>query len=469
MLSFFRVNAGYQVFSLLILLGLMRLPFFFEPLPLLVPELEWMLVGEKMGQGFVLYRDIWDNLSPLSAVVYWVMDVLFGRSQFAYQMVAAGLALFQAVYFNYVGRKRQLFTERNYVPGLVYLVFMNLSFDYSTLSPALLSNTFLLLAFSTLLKQMDREGATDEVFEMGFYLSIATLFYLPNVVFVVWAFFSLLLYTGINFRQHALSFFGFIFPIAFTFLVFFFRNSLDDLNRNLLASAFQVRQYNLSDFQAVLLCLLFPLLFTALGFFRIVGYGRFVNFQTRVHQIMLLWLLFATVSVGLMPYLAPMQFMAFLPPIAFFTTNFFLLFRKKWLAEIIFLGLLASILLVQYQGIMSVIPNWTVLRLENLRIKEVNLPTIIQQKKILVVGPIAGEYRNNFPATAYLNWDLARYDLENVNNYESIISVFDNFQADSPEFVIDKVNLMPRIFQRLPELAKRYQATQWKGIYERKK
>ena len=469
MLSFFRVNAAYQIFSLLILLGLMRLPFFFEPLPLLIPELEWMLVGEKMGQGFMLYREIWDNLSPLSAMVYWVMDTLFGRSQFAYQIVGGILALFQAVYFNYIGSQRQLFTERNYVPGLVYLVFMNLSFDYSTLSPALLANTFLLLAFGTLLKQMDREGATDEVFEMGFYLSIATLFYLPNVVFLVWAFFSLLIYTGTNFRQHALSFFGFVFPIAFTVLVFFFRNSLDDFNRNLLASTFRVRQYNLSDFQAVLICFSLPLLFTALGFFRIVGHGRFVNFQTRVHQIMLLWLLIATVSVALMPYLAPMQFIAFLPPIAFFTTNFFLLFRKKWIAEIIFLGLLSLVLFVQYQGILNIVPNWTVLRLDNLRTKESALPAVIQQQKILVVGPNAGEYRNNFPATAYLDWDLARYDLENVNNYESVISVFDNFRVDPPEFVIDKMNLMPRIFQRLPELAKRYRSTQWKGIYQRKR
>ncbi|TAF95563.1 MAG: hypothetical protein EAZ32_04205 [Cytophagia bacterium] len=469
MLSFFRVNAVYQLISLLVLLALMRLPLLFQPLPLLIPELQWMLVGEKMGQGFMLYRDVWDSLSPLSALVYWGIDSLFGRSQLAYQIIAGVLTLLQAFYFNYVSGQRQLFTERNYVPGMLYLVFMNLSFDYSTLSPVLMANTFLLVAFGTLIKQMQREGATNEVFEVGFYLSIATLFYLPVFVFIFWIFLSLLLYSGANFRQHTLAFFGFIFPISFTLLLFFFRDSLDDLNRNLLISAIQVRQYNLNDFQAVLVSLFLPSLFGVLGFFRMVAYGRFVNYQTRVQQIMLLWILTGALSVVLMPYLAPMQFVIFVPPIVFFTTNFFLLFRKRWLAEIILLMLVGGILLVQYQGVVNIVPNWNVLQLNNLRTKSASLPAVIQKQKILVVGQDQGEYRDNFPATAYLNWNLARYDLENVNNYASVISVFDNFTADPPTYVIDKAHLMPKIFARLPELAKKYQPTQWKNIYELKK
>ena len=250
-------------------------------------------------------------------------------------------------------------------------------------------------------------------------------------------------------------------------LLFFFRDSLDDLNRNLLISSIRARQYNLNDFQSVLVVLFLPILFGLLGFFRTVSYGRFVNFQTRVQQIMLLWLVAAAVSIILMPYLAPMQFIVFLPPVVFFTTNFFLLFRKRWLAEIIFLSLLFGVLFIQYQGVINIIPNWNTLQLNNLRTKNAPLPVAIQKQKILVIGKNEGEYRNNFPATAYLNWDLARYDLENVNNYASVISIFDNFTADPPTYIVDKANLVPKIFARLPELAKDYHPTQWKGIYQR--
>ena len=86
----------------------------------------------------------------------------------------------------------------------------------------------------------------------------------------------------------------------------------------------------------------------------------------------------------------------------------------------------------------------------------------------MVIGKDEGEYKDNFPATAYLNWELARYDFDNLDSYESVISIFDNFQADPPTYVIDKEKLLPVLFKRLPELGKRYQPTQWKGIYQLK-
>ena len=149
MLSFFRVNAPYQILSFIVVLMILQVPLYISSPDLLIPELQWMLVGEKMSQGFMLYRDVWDNLSPLSAAVYWGMDELFGRSPLAHRTVANLLILFQAIYFNYISSERQLFTERNYVPGVLYILFLNVSFDCSTLSPALMGTTFILLAFGT--------------------------------------------------------------------------------------------------------------------------------------------------------------------------------------------------------------------------------------------------------------------------------------------------------------------------------
>jgi hypothetical protein len=466
MLSFFKVNANYHWVSLIVLLGLVRLPFLFHPLPLLIPELEWMIVGEKMGQGFMLYRDIWDNLSPLSAVVYWLINAAFGRSQVVYQVIAAAITILQALYFNYLGQKRQLFGERNYVPAFLYILIVNISFDLSTLSPALMSTTFLLLAFGTLTKQMQREGITEEVFEAGFYLSIATLFYIPSAVFIVWLFFALLIYTGANIRQHALAIFGFLFPIALTFLFFFFQDAVHFLNRNLLRSVFQTRQYNLNSYQSVILTLFIPLLIAVLGFFRTVAFARFTNYQSRNQQIMVLWFIVGLLTIGLMPYIAPMQFIVLVPPMVFFVTNFFMLSKRKlWLAELSMLAVFCGILIIQYRGVTNQKSGWTVARLDNLRVKSKILPDEIKNKKIIVIGNDEGEYHENFSATPYLNWNLAQYDLENVGDYESVISIFDNFTNDPPTYIIDKENVMNKVFKHLPEIAKRYKATQRKGIY----
>ena len=97
MLSFFRSNAVFQVFSLLVLLVLVRLPVYMTGLPLLVPELQWMLLGEQLNKGLLLYVDVWDSTAPLAALVYAGLDVLFGRSQAAFAAAALLCSAIQVV------------------------------------------------------------------------------------------------------------------------------------------------------------------------------------------------------------------------------------------------------------------------------------------------------------------------------------------------------------------------------------
>ena len=106
MLSFFNVNAVYQIFSLLILLILIRMPLYLAGIPELIPELQWMLVGEQVNKGFVMYSQIWDNTAPLSVLVYAGLDGLFGRSQTVYHFTALTVVAFQTIYFNVIINNR---------------------------------------------------------------------------------------------------------------------------------------------------------------------------------------------------------------------------------------------------------------------------------------------------------------------------------------------------------------------------
>ena len=468
MLSFFRVNARYQTISLVVFFLLLRLPFFLGGAPLLIPELSWMLVGEQMGRGFMLYRDVWDNVSPFSGLTYWFIDSLFGRAQWVYQLAAMGVSLVQILYFNYVIHSRDVFPERTFLPGALYALFLNISFDMGTLSPMLLANTFLLFAFGSIVKMLVRREVTTQVFELGLYIGIATLFYLPASLFMVWAFLALLFYTGSTFRHHLLGLFGSIFPLLMVVLFFYLNNGMESLNRNLLTSVFQVKQYNLNDFSSLLASLLLPLGFGIMGFMRIFTTLRFVNYQTRIQQVMALWFIAAVFTIPLMQFLAPMQFVIFIPPAAFFATHYFQSFKKNsWADELQFTLMGAMIVLIQYQGLRGVLPGVAMGKLENLRAKPASLPEQIQNKRILVLGQNSGEYINNLTATPYLNWELASYDLQNLDNFDSVIHVYDNFRKDPPEYVIDKVNIMPKLLNRVPALKKQYILSPWKGVYQR--
>lgn len=468
MLSFFRVNAAYQMISLVVFFLLLRLPFFFGGIPLLIPELSWMLVGEQMNHGFMLYRDVWDNVSPFSGLTYWLIDSVFGRSQWIYQLIAAGLGIIQILYFNYVIYSREVFPERTYIPGALYAIFLNISFDLGTLSPMLMANTFLLFAFGLIVKILVRREATNQVFEMGLYIGIATLFYLPASLFMIWAFLALLFYTGATIRHHLLGLFGSLFPLLMVLLFFYINDGIESLNRNLLTSVFQVKQYNLTDFSSLLASLLLPLGFGILGFMRIFTTLRFVNYQTRIQQVMALWFIVSVFTIPLMQYLAPMQFVIFIPPAAFFATHYFQSFKRKSFGdEFQFLLMTAIIVFIQYQGTRGILPGVSMGKLENLRSKSAALPAVIKNKRILVLGQHAGEYMENYSATPYLNWDLSSYDLKNLDNFDSVIHVYDNFRKDPPDYVIDKVNIMPKLLSRVPALQSQYKLSQWKGIYQK--
>ncbi|GAB3495039.1 hypothetical protein GCM10027341_11860 [Spirosoma knui] len=469
MLSFFRSYFPYQYVSLLGLLFLIRLPLLLHPFPLLVPELNWMLVGEQLNQGDLLYRDLWDSISPLSAVVYWGIDALFGRSSIALHGAATLVSVLQIVYFNYVTNNRDVYPDRSFWPGLIYMLFLHLSFDCLTLSPVLMSTSFLLLAFGTLIRQMERRGATDEVFEVGFYIGIAALFYLPSALFILWATLSLLFFTGATFRQHSLSLFGFLFPVAATVFFYYLSDSLDDFNRNLLSSVFRVRQYSLSDFQSLFASLLIPIGLGILGFLSLFNAtSRYVNFQQRVQQIMMIWFVIAFLSIGLMPFLAPMSFLSFVPPMAYFAVYYFENIRKAWMREVSFTIAFGLMLLLFYQGALGLIPGAELGRLSSLQVRPSPLPANIQNQHVLIIGEDISAYRNNQPATPYLNWDLAKYDLKNLDNYEAVINVFDHFRQDPPDYIIDHEDVVQKLFQRAPALAAQYEKMPTAGVYKRK-
>ena len=464
MLSYFKVNAVYQIFSLLILLILVRMPVYLVGLPELIPELQWMLVGEQINKGFVMYSEIWDNTAPLSALIYAGLDKVFGRSQTVYQLAALSVASFQVIYFNVMINSRDILTKRNYIPGLIYLLFLNISFDCCTLSPVLMATTFVLMSFGTLVRQISRLQSTDEVFEIGFLIGLASLFYPPACIFILWAMASLVFFSGANIRQYSLAIFGFLFPLLLTALFFYLDGTYSAFSRNFISSVFQIRQYNLNDFKSLFVTLLIPFALGILGFLRLVNTFGFNNFQVRCQQVMMLWAIAGVLSIGLMPFLAPMQFIIFVPALAFFTINFFQSFKKQWLAELIFLVVFCTVLLIHYQAVYATGSEGFV-QLKNLKLAKSH-DVKIKNKRVLVLGDGMEEYKNNYAATPYLNWNLAKYELENLDNYDNVISILKNFEKDSPDIIIDKVNLAPKLFKRIPALERRYKLVE-KGIYKR--
>jgi len=210
-LNFFRINEPFRLVGAFLLLLIFRLPYWIEGPDLLLPELQWMLVGERMSDGYAMYFEIWDYTSPLSAAVYWFVDELFGRSTAVYHILVMTIAFFQVVLFNVIAYRNKFFPENGYIPALIYTVLISFSIDFLTLSPMLMGTTFVLLALNNVISQIEFRAKRDEkLLNIGFYLGIAALFHFPLIVLGPIMVAVLLLFSATITRRFFLIIYGWI-------------------------------------------------------------------------------------------------------------------------------------------------------------------------------------------------------------------------------------------------------------------
>lgn len=465
MINFFKISQLITVIIAFLLLIVIHLPVMTNNVPLIVPELKWMLVGERMGEGFMMYKQIWSDVSPLSGLVYWMIDLLFGRSQLSYQIFALVLIILQALYFNRSLQKHQLYPEKTHLPLLLYVLCMGIFFDFFTLSPMLMSITFLLLALDGLFSHINDEASNDEVFSIGFYIGIATLFYFPLALFAGYAFICFLLLAATNARKYFLMLFGFIFTLGLAALFFYMINGLEDLYFNSILRLLEFRKVYYVSFRDIILLASPFIALLALSAFQLFGGDtRFIHYQIRCQQALFMWAIAAGICLLVVPSIAPYQLIILVPAVVFFGTHLLLSIRKKIIADLLFISLLVAVLFINFSTAFSLY-NW--IDLNKLIVNETQ-KSEIRDKKLLIAGDNLEGYLHNKLATPYLEWALAERHFNYLEDYVNVVEVYENFTRDMPDVIIDQNGKIAELFTRIPALAQQYSKDKNSNVYFRK-
>ncbi|MBM3426311.1 MAG: hypothetical protein FJX97_04900, partial [Bacteroidetes bacterium] len=185
----------------------------FFSFPSTTPTLMWMVLGERLSEGHLLYVDVIDDTGPLSAGIFTGLHLLFGRSELAYLFLGKIFVLFQIYYWNSTLIKYRVFDENTYLPAIVMAALFHFSFDLMYLSPTLLGSTFLLLAFGQLFSHTVLQKETSEsTLLIGIYGGLATGFHWNFVFFLPFLIFTGLAVSSFTIRQLFLSIMGFLLP-----------------------------------------------------------------------------------------------------------------------------------------------------------------------------------------------------------------------------------------------------------------
>jgi len=262
-------------------------------------------------------------------------------------VIALLLVFFQGFLVNFIVSRFKLSIAESQIPGVIYGLMCSMFPAYLTLSGELFANLFLLLALYQLLTCAHEKAFADKLFNAGFWLSIASLFYFSSISFLFVAMMAVAMHKSGSFRNQLILWLAVLIPYYLLWTVYYCTDSLSffyEVQRNAISIPGSFSSYGVSTIVQVVLSVLLILLVVA-------NYGEFrhkKSLQTQQNLSLLYWWMLL-IPIGLLyqsgiSILFTLQLMIAL---AICMSMYFQKIRKEW-ADAYHLIWVALVVVFQY-------------------------------------------------------------------------------------------------------------------------
>lgn len=457
MLSLFKINDPYKILIILLVAVLIQLPLFISGINITLPEIEWHMVGAKLVEGGELYVDIYYPIGPLSAQVYRLLTFITPDGYLIYRILGLLLVIVQAVIFNFGLIQYKAYNQNTYVPSLVYVILMMGMEDYITLSPQLMGVTFVLFSINLTFRIIEgRKRADEDFLKIGLFSGFAALFYPLYILLLIPILIALIFFTNTIVRRYLLLVFGAMLPFFLIWLKFYWYNQLDEFYFNLDFLFLAGNAGALISWKGIFGILMIPGLLLLYSFFRVMQSLGFINYQVRLQKYYFLYVIFGILIIFLDYHQSSHILIVLVPVMAFFIAHLFLMMRKVIIAEIFFIAFLSLIVFLNYNSSFGLIKGNDFIDYSNQYAGKDIMPSEERGGRILVMGSSTSRYFGNYLSTPYLSWVMLEDQINQMDNYNTVIEIFENFKKDLPEIIIDESSAMPELISKIPELSGLY-------------
>lgn len=455
LLRFFRFNDPYRLLGAFLILILLSLPYFIDPAFITLVDLKSMILGEVVFDK-LLYAEIYDNTPPASAVAFGLVDLIFGRSMLARQIISTCIIFYQAAQFSILLVNRKVYEESTYLPSLIFIGLVWISFDMFSFSTTLIASTFLLEALKRLFKEIEfLQHNENSTLDIGLYLGLASVSVLSYSVFLFGAFALLFFQSRMDLRRSLLLFFGFALPHVLIVTFYFAKGEVSLFLHHFYASSFSFLDSPLINETTFLILITIPAIFLLLSFITLNRRARFTKYQSQLLQLMYGWLFLGIIQMGLAQELTPQNFIVVIPPLTYLISHYFLLLRRKGLAEFMLWFFLLGIYTV---GLTSRYGFWQQVDYSQMRIVQSPSQPYVQNSKILILSEDHQDlFLNNQMASYFYRWKFSSEIFQHPEYYQHSITISESFKKDPPDVIIDPDHLMENVLYRIPALQTQYQ------------
>jgi hypothetical protein len=465
MVQYFKLGSWDRFILLLLLYGLLQAPFLLFSQDILVPEILWIRLGERLADGWRLYAQILDETAPIPAMVYALLAKLGLLDHHILRYLASFLVLMQALWFNQMAHRFQLVTERNYLIAFFYLIFSHLGPDCFSLSPVLMANTFVLFAFSRFFKILKDGASSDDAMVLGLLLGLSVLCYQPAVLFILPIYLSALFFTGLKPNQYLLILVAMLLPLGGVYTFFTVGGGESEFWTCFL-SPFRIRFLMSLIGWELSLGLGGILLLVSLAGWAAANQNSRINFQRLGFTVFFFSVIMAFLTIFLGTVQSTDQLLFLVPHAAFFMAQF-MLYTKGVLMQEIYSLLVCALLVSGFYGMVDVTFGKQIL---GHRLYLDNPPkgftANFQNRDIMVLDNDFRFYKYNKPATRFFRYYLADINPNASQTFEGLIFWYQCLAENPPRLIYDPHMLIPALAVRMPEFGRCYRATFYPNLYE---
>ena len=260
------------------------------------------------------------------------------------------LVVFEAIILNYILSKFEIMAKKTFMPAIFYCLLMSCCKPLTHFYPLLFSNFFILLALFKICLSYRVDEAFSTIFDASFFIAIASLFYFPTIIIYPLIWVTLIVIRPFIWREWIISIIGLLLPYVFVVVYYFWTDKVNFLlyDKIFFPSSDSLLSLSNQRDSFVLVASLLLLLF-ALSVSTLLKGWPVNTILSRNFLVVLFWLF----GLSILSYtMAPVFNITYLAiaaiPLSVFIANYFLMTKRKWIMEIIFILFLVAIIVENY-------------------------------------------------------------------------------------------------------------------------
>lgn len=452
MLRYFKINDPFRLIVIALVLILLRMPYYLSGDILLQSDLKLLTLGEKIAGEIWSYGDFFTITGPFTAYAGSIFFSLFGKTVIPFHVLSVILILHQCYLINKLVNINNATGEQTYLPGFIYGMLMSLSPEFYSINAVVLAQGLILTVLNYQFNHLEFRVKKDyKILLTGIYAGVFSLFFPEGILFFPTMILVFLMFSGTIFRRYLLIIFGFSIPFILLTAFYTFDLKLPNLKNVYL----NIGMLYDRDFSHGIWLMAIPGIYGVFSILNIIIRGRYTNYQSRLIQAMLIWLM---ASLGIF-YLSHSGYILYaciaFPAITFLMTHYFLNIRSSLTASFMFnLFVILSI----GGNILSwkELDNFSLSRTNNTNIIENPYGELVKGRKVLVLGEEFHYYRGAKHASSFFNWKKSEPLFTADISYENISEVYLGIYPDMPDIIIDESNLFEKYRDKIPLFKKEY-------------